>query len=150
MSDSSQPHGLHPGRSRLRECGRRAWRLAGLSSALACPLDLGARPTCRGLRAPLYANYQGLPHKNTGVGCNFLLQCMKVKSESEVAQSCPTLRNPMDCSLPGSSVHGIFQRRHSRVTTGISAFPLGWPWEAQSSPRVARESWGWRSSHCRA
>ena len=38
----------------------------------------------------------------------------------------------------------------SRVTTGISAFPLGWPWEAQSSPRVARESWGWRSSHCRA
>ena len=37
-----------------------------------------------------------------------------------------------------------------RVTTGISAFPLRWPWEAQSSPRVARESWGWRSSHCRA
>ena len=49
--------------------------------------------------------------KNTGVGCHFLLQCMKVKSESEVAQSCPTLRNPMDCSLPGSSVHGIFQAR---------------------------------------
>ena len=49
------------------------------------------------------------PGKNTGVGCNFLLQCMKVKSESEVAQSCPTLCNPMDCSLPGSSAHGIFQ-----------------------------------------
>ena len=49
------------------------------------------------------------PGKNTGVGCHFLLQCMKVKSESEVAQSCWTLRNPMDCSLPGSSVHGIFQ-----------------------------------------
>ena len=49
--------------------------------------------------------------KNTGVGCHFLLQCMKVKSESEVAQSCPTLSNPMDCSLPGSSVHGIFQAR---------------------------------------
>ena len=46
--------------------------------------------------------------KNTGVGCHFLLQCMKVKSESEVAQSCPTLRNPMDCSLPGCSVHGIY------------------------------------------
>ena len=46
-----------------------------------------------------------------GVGCRFLLQCMKVKSESEVAQSCPTLCNPMDCSLPGSSVHGIFQAR---------------------------------------
>ena len=51
------------------------------------------------------------PGKNTGVGCHFLLQCMKVKSESEVAQSCPTLRDPMDCSPPGSSVHGIFQAR---------------------------------------
>ena len=51
------------------------------------------------------------PGKNTGVGCHFLLQCMKVKSESEVAQSCPTLSNPMDCSLPGSSAHGIFQAR---------------------------------------
>ena len=49
--------------------------------------------------------------ENTGVGCHFLLQCMKVKSESEVAQLCPTLRDPMDCSLPGSSVHGIFQAR---------------------------------------
>ena len=47
--------------------------------------------------------------QNTGVGCHFLLQCMKVKSESEVAQSCPTLSDPMDCSLPGSSAHGIFQ-----------------------------------------
>ena len=51
------------------------------------------------------------PGKNTGVGCHFLLQCMKVKSESEVAQSWPTLSDPMDCSLPGSSVHGIFQAR---------------------------------------
>ena len=59
------------------------------------------------------------PGKNTGVGCHFLLQCMKVKSESEVAQVvylkvtqlCPTLTDPMDCSLPGSSVHGIFQAR---------------------------------------
>ena len=45
------------------------------------------------------------------MGCHFLLQCMKVKSESEVAQSCPTPSDPMDCSLPGSSVHGIFQAR---------------------------------------
>ena len=58
-----------------------------------------------------------LPHpwdssgKNTGVGCHFLLQCMKVKSESEVTQLCPTLSDPMDCSLPGSSIHGIFQAR---------------------------------------
>ena len=51
------------------------------------------------------------PGKNTGVGCHFLLQCMKVKSESEVTQSCPTLRDPMDCSLPGSSTHGIFQAK---------------------------------------
>ena len=51
------------------------------------------------------------PGKNTGVGCHFLLQCTKVKSESEVAQSCPTLSDPMDCSPPGSSVHGIFQAR---------------------------------------
>ena len=51
------------------------------------------------------------PDKNTGVGCHFLLQCMKVKSESEVAQWCPTLSDPMDCSLPGSSVHGTFQAR---------------------------------------
>ena len=47
------------------------------------------------------------PGKNTGVRCHFLLQCMKVKSESEVAQSYPTLSDPMDCSLPDSSVHGI-------------------------------------------
>ena len=51
------------------------------------------------------------PGKNTRVGCHFLLQRMKVKSESEVSQSCPTLSNPMDCSLPGSSIHGIFQTR---------------------------------------
>ena len=51
------------------------------------------------------------PGKNTGVGCHFLLQCMKVKSGSEVSQSCPTLSEPIDCSPPGSSVHGIFQAR---------------------------------------
>ena len=51
------------------------------------------------------------PGKNTGVGCHFLLQSMKVKRESEVAQSCPTLSDPMDCSPPGSSIHGIFQAR---------------------------------------
>jgi len=51
------------------------------------------------------------PGKNTGVGCHFLLQCMKVKSESEVTQSCLTPSDPMDFSLPGSSIHGIFQAR---------------------------------------
>ena len=56
------------------------------------------------------------PGKNTGVSCHFLLQCLKVKSESEDAQSCPTLSDPMDCSLSGSSVHGIFQ---ARVWSGV-------------------------------
>ena len=51
------------------------------------------------------------PGKNTGMGCHFLLQCMKAKSEREVAQSCPTLSDPMDYSLPVSSIHGIFQVR---------------------------------------
>ena len=51
------------------------------------------------------------PGKNMGVGCHFLLQCMKVKSESEVAQSCPTLSDAMDCSPPGSSIHGVFQAK---------------------------------------
>ena len=53
----------------------------------------------------------GYSDKNTGVGCHLLFQCMKVKSESEVAQLCPTLHDPMDCNPPGSSVHGIFQAR---------------------------------------
>ena len=66
------------------------------------------------------------PGKNTGVGCHFLLQCMKVKSESEVTQSCPTFSDPMDCSLPDSSVHGIFQARV--LEWGAIAFSaLLWP-----------------------
>ena len=65
------------------------------------------------------------PGKNTGVGCPFLLQCVKVKSESEVAQSCPTLCDPMDCSPPGSSIHGILQ---ARVLEWVaSAFSAGRP-----------------------
>jgi len=62
------------------------------------------------------------PGKNTGVGCHFLLQCMQVKSESEVAQSCPTLSDPTDCSLPGSAVHGIFQARV--LEWGATAFSV--------------------------
>ena len=66
----------------------------------------------------------GSPGKNTGVGCHFLLQCMKMKSESEVAQLCPTLHDRMDCSLPGSSVHGIFQARVlKRVAIAFSEVP---------------------------
>ena len=61
------------------------------------------------------------PGKNTGVGCHCLLQCMRVKREREVAQSCPTLCDPMDCSPPGSSVHGLFQAR------GLEWVPLPCP-----------------------
>ena len=65
------------------------------------------------------------PGKNSGVGCHFLLQCMKVKSESEVAQSCPTLSDPMDCSPPGSSVPGIFQARVLELgAIAFSVIPL--------------------------
>ena len=65
------------------------------------------------------------PGKNTGVGCHFLLQRMKVKSQSEVAQSCPTLSNPMDCSPPGSSIHGILQARV--LEWGAIAFSMSEP-----------------------
>ena len=63
------------------------------------------------------------PGTNIGVGCHFLLQCMKVESESEIAQSCPTFSDPMDCSLPGSSIHGIFQA--TVLEWGAIAFSSG-------------------------
>ena len=63
------------------------------------------------------------PGKNTGVDCHFLLQCMKVKSESEVTQSCPTLSDPVDCSLTGFAIHGIFQARV--LEWGAIAFSKG-------------------------
>ena len=65
------------------------------------------------------------PGKNTGVGCHFLLQCTKVKSESEVAQSCPTLSDPTDCGPPGSFVHRIFQTRV--LEWSATAFPKNIP-----------------------
>ena len=75
--------------------------------------SLQSYPTlCDPIRQPIRLHCPwDSPGKNTGVGCHFLLQCMKVKSESKVIQSCPTLSDPMDCSLPGSSIHGIFQAR---------------------------------------
>ena len=71
------------------------------------------------------------PGKNTAVGCHFLLQCMKVESESEVAQSCLTLSDPIDCSLLGSSIHGIFQARV--LEWGAIAFSLALPNLCQTS-----------------
>ena len=76
------------------------------------------------------------PGKNTGVGCHFLLQCRKVKSEREVAQSCPTLRDPMDCSLAGSSSHGIVQARV--LEWGVIAF-------SASDQQIARSTRGLQS-----
>ena len=73
--------------------------------------------SCLTLCNPIDGSPPRLPHpwdspgKNTGVGCHFLLQCMKVKSESEVTQLWQTLHDAMDCSIPGSSAHGIFQAR---------------------------------------
>src|SRR5574340_880570 len=84
-----------------------------LTSAAAAAKSLQLCPT---LCDPIDGSPPGSPRpwdspgKNTGVGCHFFLQCMKVKSESEVAQSCPTQR-PHGLSTPGSSVHGILQAR---------------------------------------
>ena len=76
-----------------------------LLSCFSC-VRLCATPQMAAHQAPLPWDSPG---KNTGMGCHFLLQCMKVKSEREVAQLCLTLSDPMDCSLPGSSIRGIFQ-----------------------------------------
>ena len=75
------------------------------------------------------------PGKNTEVGCHFLLQYMKVKSESEVTQSCPTPRDPMDCSLPGSSIHGTLQARVlERIAIAFSSVCV---FSHQSSLRIS-------------
>ena len=76
------------------------------------------------------------PGKNTGVGCHFLLHCMKVKSESEVAQSYPIFSDPMDCSPPSSSVHGIFQGRV--LEWGAIAFSSCLSWELQINTEASR------------
>ena len=93
------------------------WSLKSNTNKLLLLLLLSRFSRVRLCATPQTAAHWGYPRpwdspgKNTGVGCHFLLQCMKVKSESKVAQSCPTLSDPMDCSLPGSSIHGIFQAR---------------------------------------
>ena len=79
------------------------------------------------------------PGKNTGVGCHFLLQCVKVKSESEVAQSCLTPSDPMDCSPPGSSIHGIFQARVLEwVAIAFSASDIN---SSQTNFSINRDEW---------
>ena len=84
------------------------------------------------------------PGKNTGVGCRFLLQCMKVKSESEVAQSCPTLSDPMDCSLPGSPSMGFSRQEYwsglplPSPRPGLKNFLIDDGHEGESSPHLLR------------
>ena len=119
MSDSVRPHRRQPTRLLC------LWDSLGKNAGVSCRFLLQcvkvksesevaqSCPTQRpcGLQPTRLLHPWEFPGKNTGVGCHFLLQCRKVKSESEVAQSCPTLRDPMDCSLPGPSIHGIFQAR---------------------------------------
>ena len=90
------------------------------------------------------------PGKNTGVGCHFLLQCMKVKSENEVAQSCLTLHDPMDCSLPGSSIHGIFQARvleWGAIAFSINSLTIVNSWPIMKLQRNSRKSIGYLLLH---
>ena len=107
-------------------------------------------------QAPRLCHPWDSPGKNTGVGCHFLLQCIKVKSESEVAQSCPTLSDPTDCTLPGSFVQEILQARvlewvaialsylqglgtvnhtlgHWQLSSVSRPFPSLWVWKAPPS-----------------
>ena len=92
------------------------------------------------------------PGKSTGVGCHCLLQCMKVKSESEVAQSCLTLHDPMDCSPPGFSVHGIFQASyqitncifHQTRTKNFSVH-METKETLNSQNNLEKEEWSWRN-----
>ena len=88
-------------------------QLSSVTAAAAAAKSLQSCPTLRPHRRQptRLPRPWDSPGKNTAVSCHFLFQRMKVKSESEVAQSCPTLHAPMDCSLPGSSVHGMFQAR---------------------------------------
>ena len=107
MSDSLQPHELQPTRLLC------PWDSPGKNTGCCCWVTSVVSDSVW----PHRWQPTRLPHpwdspgKNTGVGCHFFLQCVKVKSESEVAQSCPTLSDPMDCSPPSSSTHGIFQAR---------------------------------------
>ena len=98
------------------------WNLKNNISEYAAAKLLQSCPTLRphGLQPTRLFRPWDSPGKNTGVGCHFLLQCMKVQSESEVTQLCLTLSDPMACSPPGSSSHGIF--RATVLEWGATAF----------------------------
>ena len=105
-------------------CSRQGASVCAAAAAAAKSLQ-----SCPTLCDPIDGSPPGSPvpgilqaRKNTGTGCHFLLQCLKVKSESEVSQLCLTPSDPMDCSLPGSSVHEIFQTRV--LEWGATAFSM--------------------------
>ena len=77
------------------------------------------------------------------VGCHFLLQCRKVKSESEVSQSCPTPSNSMDCSPPGSSIHGICQARVLEFASSTNTYFPSHSGTSENSHRYWQNSWQW-------
>ena len=119
MSNSVQPHRQQPTRlprpwdSRGNNTGvgchflSNAWKWKVKVKSLSC-VQLVVTSWTAAYQAPLPMGFSRQDHWS---GLPFPFQCMKVKSQSEVTQSCPTLRDPMDCSLPGSSIHGIFQAR---------------------------------------
>ena len=131
----------------MKEAG---WRkIMPISAAAAAAKSLQSCPTLRPQRRQptrLLCPWDS-PGKNTGGGCHFLLQCMKVKSESEVAQSCPTPSDPMHGSLPCSSIHGILQ---ARVLEWVSiSFSRGSSWprdQTQISCIVGRCFTVWATS----
>ena len=118
--------------------------LCSLRAEIFINLKIKSSPCHRTFRPPVFSvsphrrQPTRLPHpwdspgKNTGVGCHFLLQCMNVKSESEVTQLCPTLSNPMDSGPPGSSVHGIFRARV--LEWGAIAFSRNYTYSAPILP----------------
>ena len=125
-------------------------RPAGEGTGCCCCCYLACPTLCNPRQPTRLPRPWDSPGKNTGVGCHFLLQCMKVKSESEVAQLCPALSNPMDCSPPGSSIHGIFPGKSTAV--GCHCYPLHYSWASLAAqlvknPHAMWETWvpslGW-------
>ena len=127
MPNSLWPHGLQPTRllcpwnfpSKNTGVGWVKWHCCQVCQVASVVSDSVRR---HGLQPTRFLRPWDSPGKNTEVGCHFLLQCVKVKSEREVTQSCLTLSDPMDCSPPGSSIHGIF--RATVLEWGAIAFSL--------------------------
>ena len=140
-----------PGSSQFTYCWSLAWRILSITLLACAAAAAKSLQSCLTLRPHRRQSTRlcrpwDSPGKNTGAGCHFLVQCMKVKSESEAPQSCPTLHNPINYSLPGSSVHGIFQARV--LEWGAIAFSTrhhrdnkNFTSEIQKETRVSKRNW---------